>query len=65
MSSLFSKPKIPKPIPPEPAPSPITVDDDRVARDSQDRLRRRRGRASTLLNTGAAGGLGVKTALGS
>ncbi len=67
MASLFSKPKVPKPTPAEPAPSPITVDEDRVSRDTQDRLRRRRGRASTLLSGGnaqGAGSLGLKTALG-
>lgn len=67
MSSLFSTPKIPKPIPPEPAPSPITVNDDQVALETQDRLRKRRGRASTILSGGvapASGGLAVKKAMG-
>lgn len=68
MSSLFSKPKVPKPTPAEPAPSPITVNEDRVAQETQDRLRRRRGRAATLLSGGnapASGTVAIKTALGS
>ncbi len=67
MASLFSKPRVPKPTPAEPAPSPITVDEDRISRDTQDRLRRRRGRASTLLSGGNApnaGSVGMKVALG-
>lgn len=64
MASVFSKPKIPKPVPAEPAPSPVMVDEDRLARDTQDRLRRRRGRASTILNSGPAGSVELKKALG-
>jgi hypothetical protein len=67
MSGLFKKPKPPKVPAPEPPPSPIMVDQDRVARDTQDRLRRRRGRASTVLSGGlgdSAGTVGLKKALG-
>lgn len=64
MTALFSKPKIPKPTPAEPAPSPITVNEDRLAQDNLDRIRRRRGRASTVLNAGPAGSVGLKKALG-
>jgi hypothetical protein len=64
MTSLFGKPKIPKQTPPEPPPSPIMVDEDRVSRDELTRLRKKKGRASTILNTGPAGSVGLKTALG-
>jgi hypothetical protein len=64
VSNLFGKPKIPKQTPPEPPPSPVSVDDDRVAVDELTRLRRKKGRASTILNTGPAGTVGKKTALG-
>jgi hypothetical protein len=46
MSGLFS-PKMPKP--PEPV-KPPTVDDTRQAEEDLNRLRRRRGRASTFLS---------------
>ena len=65
MASLFSKPKIPKPTPAEPAPSPVMVDEDRVSRDNMDRLRRRKGRASTILSAGAGPtAVGQKKAMG-
>lgn len=49
MSALFSKPKVPAPVaPPAPAPTPV-VDKDAVAQDAAERLRRRRGRFSTML----------------
>jgi hypothetical protein len=67
MSGLFKKPK-PQKIPaPEPPPSPIMVDTDRVSRENTDRLRRKRGRASTILSGGlgdSAGAVGLKKALG-
>ena len=65
MASLFSKPKIPKPIPPEPAPAPLSVNDDLISQQTQDRLRRRKGRASTLLSGGGEPNVGLKQALGS
>lgn len=48
MGGLFSKPKIPKP-PPVP-----TIDETRQNQDILDRIRRRRGRAATIL-TGPQG----------
>lgn len=65
MSSLFGKPHIPKPTPPEPAPSPLSVNQDVVDLQTRDRLRKKKGRASTLLSVGSnPGGVGVKKALG-
>lgn len=65
MGSLFSKPKIPKPTPPEPTPAPITVNDDVISQETADRMRRRKGRASTLLAKGAQSPtLGVKSLTG-
>jgi hypothetical protein len=64
MGSLFGKPKIPKQTPPEPPPSPITVNEDVVTRQGLDRIRRKRGRASTLLNNGAPASVGLKTVTG-
>jgi hypothetical protein len=63
---LFGKPKIPKAIPPEPAPSPLTVNEDVVDLQTRDRLRRKKGRASTVLTDGGSAptGVGIKTALG-
>jgi hypothetical protein len=46
MSSLFSKPSIPTPQAPEPVP---TIDQAAAANDYADRLRMRRGAASTIL----------------
>ncbi len=66
MGSLLGKPKIPVQKPPEPAPSPLTVNEDVVAMQTQDRLRRKKGRASTLLSSGSPSGVvGTKVALGS
>lgn len=62
MSSLFSKPNIPTPPPPEPVP---TIDTAAQANDYADRLRRRRGAASTILVPDMAGLLGGNTATGS
>lgn len=65
MSSLFKTPKIPKPTPPEPAPAPLTVNQDVVDLQTRDRLRKRKGRAATLLSTGPGGDAqGSKTVLG-
>lgn len=49
MSAVFSKPKTPKP--PEPVKTP-TKDDARIAVEQKDRVRRRKGRVSTILSTG-------------
>ena len=62
MSSLFSKPSIPTPAPPEPVP---TIDAAAQANDYADRLRRRRGAASTILVPDLTGGLGGNQAAGS
>ena len=51
MSALFKTPKIPKPEAPPPIP---TVDDAALRRNEQLRLRKRRGRAATLMS-GVAG----------
>lgn len=45
MTSIF-RPKMPTP---EPAAAPPTIDEAAKASDYMDRLRRRRGRASTIL----------------
>lgn len=59
---LFGSPKAPAPAPaPEPAPVPI-VDKDAMAREAGDRLRKRRGRASTMLSPTGAPGPTVGTA---
>jgi hypothetical protein len=52
--------------PPEPAPSPLTVNEDVVDLQTRDRLRRKKGRASTVLTDGGSAptGVGIKTALG-
>ena len=62
MSSLFSKPNIPTPPPPEPVP---TIDTAAQANDYADRLRRRRGAASTILVPDAFSMLGGNQAAGS
>lgn len=64
MGGLFGKPKVPKQTPPEPPPPPITVNEDVVTRQGLDRVRRKKGRASTLLSTGAPTSVGLKTATG-
>lgn len=51
MGGLFSKPKAQKPPPPAPLPPPPVYEDAEVkAEDQAAQLRRRRGRASTILN---------------
>jgi hypothetical protein len=49
MSGVFSKPKTP--APPKAIPLPVTpiVDDSQISREQADMLKRRRGRASTVL----------------
>lgn len=55
MTSLFSKPDVQKPIPPQPAPPPPTVDNAAVqAENDSAALRARRGMASTILAGGNA-----------
>lgn len=54
MSGMFKKPKVPKPQPTPPAP---TVDEAEQRRIEQDRLRRRQGRASTILSRRDTGGM--------
>lgn len=49
MSSLFSKPDVPKPI------APPTVDEAAKARDAADQLARRKGRLSTVFAGASAG----------
>lgn len=64
MSGMFKGPKQPKPQPVTPAP---TIDEAQQRRIEQDRLKRRRGRMSTILSregTGASGGVGVARLLG-
>ncbi len=56
MGGLFSKPKAQKPPPPALLPAPPVVEDaEVVAQNEADQLRRRRGRASTLLTNGDEG----------
>jgi len=50
MSALFGKPSAPKPTPIEPTPPPVSVDEDLVNMQTRDKLRKRKGRASTILN---------------
>ena len=63
MSSLFSKPNIPTPAPTAVLP---TIDAAAQAQDTADRLRKRRGAASTILvpdNASLGGGSTTATAL--
>jgi hypothetical protein len=60
MSGVFSKPKMPPPPPPMEMPRTATVDDTQVERERGDIMRRRRGRAATILTSGAGdGGMGA------
>lgn len=57
MSGLF-KPKAPKPpAPPAPPPPTPTVDDAYMSSEAEDKLRRRRGRAATVLSETTQGEL--------
>jgi len=56
MSSLFGAPKVSKPTPIEPTPPPVSVDEDLVNMQTRDKLRKRKGRASTILNQSGKGG---------
>jgi len=55
MSGIFSKPKMPPPPAPIEMPKTPVVDQVQVDRDRGDMMRRRRGRAATVLTGGAAG----------
>lgn len=64
MSGMFKGAKAPKPQPVVPAP---TTDEAQARRIEQDRLRRRRGRASTIMESrgpNAASNVGVAKLLG-
>lgn len=57
MSRLFGTPKVPDP-PKIEAPPPVpTIDDAGRAREAQDRLLRRRGRAASVLTGSSGSGL--------
>jgi hypothetical protein len=53
MSGVFSKPKMPPPPAPIEAPQQMTVDAEQVDRERGDMMRRRRGRAATILTASA------------
>lgn len=64
MGGLFSVPKMPKP---QEIPKPPTIDEAQRARIEADRLRKRRGRAATILSTNesqSTGSVGVAKLLG-
>ena len=68
MSGVFSKPKMPPPPAPIEMPKTPVVDQVQVDRDRGDMMRRRRGRAATVLtNAGGAlddGSVATKNLLG-
>lgn len=54
MGGIFSKPKAPPPPPPPAPPPPVpTIDDAANSSEAEDKLRRRKGRASTVLSQGS------------
>jgi hypothetical protein len=54
MGGLISKPKVPPPPPAPPPPPPVpTVDDAAMSSEAEDKVRRRKGRASTVLSQGS------------
>jgi hypothetical protein len=55
MSGIFSKPKMPPPPAPIEMPKTPVVDQVQVDRDRGDMMRRRKGRAATVLTAGAGG----------
>ena len=59
MSGIFSKPKMPPPPPPVEMPQAAKVDEAQIDRERGDMMRRRRGRAATILTTGESGGIGA------
>jgi hypothetical protein len=66
MSGLFGGPKAPKPPPPPAPPPPVpTVDDAANQSEAQDKLRRRKGKASTVLNSDLSPPTTAATTLGS
>ena len=69
MSGVFSKPKMPPPPAPMDMPRAATVDKVQLERDRGDIMRRRRGRAATVLTSGSgdsvgAGSVAAKSLLG-
>jgi hypothetical protein len=69
MSGIFSKPKMPPPPPPVEMPQAAKVDEAQIDRERGDMMRRRRGRAATVLATGtgegvAPGSVATKSLLG-
>jgi hypothetical protein len=68
MSGIFSKPKMPPPPAPIEMPKTPVVDQAQIGRDQADMLRRRRGRAATVLTDGGgavgAGSVAAKSLLG-
>ena len=58
MSGIFSKPKMPPPPAPMEMPRAATVDEAQLERERGDIMRRRRGRAATVLTSGSAVGAG-------
>jgi hypothetical protein len=55
MSGIFNKPKMPPPPAPIEMPKTPVVDQVQVDRDRGDMMRRRKGRAATVLTAGAGG----------
>jgi hypothetical protein len=69
MSGIFSKPKMPAPPAPIEMPQSTRVDQMQVDRDRSDMMKRRRGRAATVLTGGSsdgapAGAVATKALLG-
>jgi hypothetical protein len=71
MSGIFSKPKMPPPPAPTEMPRTATVDEAQLERERGDIMRRRRGRAATVLtqpggdgSMGVAGSVASKSLLG-
>lgn len=62
MSGLFSTPRPPAPpLPPAPPAPPPTIDDAKEARRREDIMKRRRGRAATILSDGSGSDLAPPT----
>lgn len=59
MSGIFSKPKMPPPPAPMEMPRAATVDEVQLERERGDIMRRRRGRAATVLTSGSGGSVGA------
>jgi hypothetical protein len=56
MAGIFSKPKTPPPPPPIEMPQQAKVDETQLDRERGDMMRRRRGRAATVLTSDVGGG---------